>query len=209
MELNTFGDIQSLNLRRIMPEHIKVNIDLSMGSVSVECSESAFQEILQRIEEFIPKLLTSFPAQERKNGSPLSPLSLPAESEDALPDVAKTNKRRGKARPASTYKMVDLGVDDNAKREFKKVFESNAPKSQNDQVLLCAYWLNKTLTRDAFTDDDIFTALRTAGALKIPSRIESVISNLKLENKLLGERGKYKITHIGEDFVNNDLSKGK
>jgi hypothetical protein len=186
-----------------MSEHIKVNVDVSTGAVSIECPEAALEAILSRVAEFMPKL-AALRAPEPEN--PVQS-SEDRTSNPQSPDEGKPGSRRGSKQKAAspTYKMVDLGIGDDAKRTFKKWFDEKKPRSQNDQVLLCAFWLNKTLKRDTFTDDDVFTALRTAGVPKIPARIESVISNLKLENRLVGEKGKYKINHIGEDFINNEL----
>jgi hypothetical protein len=182
-------------------ETVKVHIDISTGNVGIECSEAAFDAILNRVADFVPKLAT-LRAAHRENADPPKAPGPARPTNAAQTEVASTRASRRKQLPV--YKMTDLGTDDDTKRSFKKHFESKGPKNQKDQLLLCAFWLNKTLRKDTFTDDDIFTALRTAGAPKIPPRIESVISNLKLENKLAGERGKYRITHIGEDFVNND-----
>lgn len=185
-----------------MAENVKVNIDVSAGTVAVECPEAALEGILTRVAEFIPKLIAPRGAPTPRDGAQPPPQQRPTG-----PDESETGGagKRAPKRKTSVYKMTELGADDDAKRSFKKFFEGKKPKSQNDQLLLCAFWVNKTLARDTFTDDDVFTALRAAGAPRIPTRIESVISNLKLENKLVGDRGKYKITHIGEDFVNNDL----
>src|SRR5208282_1748785 len=185
-----------------MAENVRVNIDLSTGNVSIDCAEAAFESTLNRVFEFLPKL-AAFRSAQKTSGAALAQ-DPPAQLADTG-EATAAGKRPPKRTPAPVYKMTDLGVDDDIKRNFKKFFEAKKPKNQNDQVLLCAFWLNKTVGRDTFTDDDVFTALRSAGALKIPGRIESVISNLKLENKLGGDGGKYRITHIGEDFVNNDL----
>ncbi len=189
----------------LMSENVKINIDLSTGTVQIECPETAFESTLNRVEQFLPKL-QSFRAERMVNDAP----KIPPQAESGRDagrdgDGTKATRGQGKRRPTPVYKVTELGADDNAKREFKNFYESKKPQNQNDQVLLCGFWLNITLKRDTFTDDDVYTALRAAGAAKIPSRIESVISNLKLESKLVGEQGKYKTTHIGEDYVNNDL----
>jgi len=186
-----------------MTDNVKVNIDVSTGNIGIDCPEAAFEGILNRVVELLPKL-AAFRSAQKPNGAAGAQDPPPAQLVDPG-ETAAAGKRLPKRTPAPIYKMTDLGVDDDIKRTFKKFFEAKKPKNQNDQVILCAFWLNKTVGRETFTDDDIFTALRSAGAPKIPGRIESVISNLKLENKLGGERGKYRITHIGEDFVNNDL----
>jgi hypothetical protein len=185
-----------------MTENVKVTIDISTGNVGIECPETAFETILNGLADFIPKLASFRPSDKQENDS--QSFEQPSQSDDAVETVAG-NKRASKRKPLPVYKMTDLGVDDEAKSNFNKFFDSKGPRNQSDQLLLCAFWLNKTLKRETFTDDDAFTALRAAGVPKIPPRIESVISNLKLENKLIGERGKYRINHIGEDFVGNDL----
>jgi hypothetical protein len=185
-----------------MAETVKVNIDIASGSVAIECPETAFESILKQVADLMPNL-ASFRSAIGQQPVPNSNNVTLLQPDD---ESASGGKRGSKRKQLPVYKTSDLGVDDEAKRAFKKFFESKNPKSQNDQVLLCAFWINKTLGRESFTDDDIFTALRAAGVPKIPARIESVISNLKLENKLVGERGKYRINHIGEDFVNNELA---
>ncbi len=188
-----------------MTENVKVNIDFTTGNVGIDCPEPAFEGILNQVVEALPKLAALRSVQKANVAAQSQAQQLPPSHPVDNREGTAAEKRPPKRTPTPVYKMTDLGVDDDIKRAFKKFFEAKKPKNQNDQVLLCAYWLNKTVGRETFTDDDVFTALRSAGALKIPGRIESVISNLKLENKLAGERGKYKITHIGEDFVNNDL----
>ena len=188
-----------------MSENVKVDIDLSIGSVQIECPLHAFENTLTRVEESLPRLFALRPMTPRNVADDPSTDLADQEADAGATDGDKNAKRVGKRRPTPVYKMSELGVDDDAKRKFKKFFDAKEPKNQNDQVVLCAFWLNRTLNRATFTDDDVFTSLRTAGAPKVPSRIESVISNLKLESMLVGERGKYKITHIGEDYVNGRL----
>lgn len=186
-----------------MSETIKVNIDISGGNLAIECSDAAFETVLNQIADFVPRL-SSLGFGVGRRGSHNSNAQVVTPEED-IDEAAPAGKRGAKRKQAPVYKMTDLGADDEAMRAFKQLFESKKPRGQGDQILLCAFWINKTLGRETFTDDDIFTALRAAGVPKVPARIESVISNLKLESKLVGERGKYRINHIGEDFVRNDL----
>jgi hypothetical protein len=200
-------------------EQVKINLNLSTGEVAIEAPASALDSIFDRLESFLPKLVSEFELNEANQREPNSETDASASededngTEEQMPTKADEQKKAPKKRnskPSSTkpqsYKTVDLGLSPQERTEFKDFYISKAPKTQNDHVLVVIYWLLKNTDREKLTVDEIFTGLRTVGE-RIPKRITSVLSNLSIGSYITKENNEPTLLHIGEDYVDHDLPK--
>jgi len=200
-------------------EQVKINLNLSTGEVAIEAPASALDSIFDRLESFLPKLVSEFELNEANQREPNSETDASASedegngTEEQMPTKADEQKKAPKKRsskPSSTkpqsYKTVDLGLSPQERAEFKDFYISKAPKTQNDHVLVVIYWLLKNTDREKLTVDEIFTGLRTVGE-RIPKRITSVLSNLSIGSYITKENNEPTLLHIGEDYVDHDLPK--
>lgn len=202
-----------------MAEQVKIDLNLSTGEVAIEAPASALESIFDRLESFLPKLVSEFESNEGKKREPGSEIDgsvdkdEQAETEEKGPPKADEQKKAAKKKASKSsstkpqsYKTVDLGLSPEQRSEFKQFYESKAPKTQNDHVLVIIYWLLKNTAREKVTVDEIFTGLRTVGE-RIPKRLTSVLSNLSLGSYITKENNEPTLLHIGEDYVDHDLPK--
>lgn len=182
---------------------VKVDLDLSSGKISVVCPEESLTRVFEAVESFLPKLTTSRESMKAEAGDGSS-----AAGSEKTENYEPRGKRGGSS-SKPTYSTVELGLGKDQEREFKKYYDGKNPQNQNDQTLVVMYWLQQNAKKDIFDPNEIFTGFRKVGA-KVPARIESVLSNLILEGKVVSAGGgKYKLNHIGEDRVDKELPASK
>jgi len=196
-------------------EQVKISISLSTGEVTIEAPSSALGEIFDRLESFVPRLREI--AQSTKEHEPESDGGDSSEG-DAQPVVTATELATGTGKKSKvgkgssgkpeSYKAVDLKLTPEQRADFKEFYNSKAPETQNDHILVVMYWLLKNANREKVTMDEIYTGLRTADA-KIPKRISSVLSNLALGAYISKENNEPKLLSVGEDHVLLNLPKKK
>ena len=120
---------------------------------------------------------------------------------------ATTSNRRSGANVS--YSLVDIGLtqeDRDNLNEFYGSYKDKA-KSKTDQILVLIYWANKNKLIDEFDTEIVFTLLRTVGE-NTSFHIPPTLNNMLSRNKYLksgSTKGKYSITHIGEDRVTHGL----
>ena len=194
------------------------NITIHLSKTA--CGEISIQTPVDLLDTVLAKLgvsslnsagVSATPIAENAPSSADSPASSDIAAKNAEP-VAHADKNATKHRkPASskhaeTFHMVDLGLDEQSRLSLRAFYNEKNPSSQNEQILVVMAWLKANAERDCLSKDAIFTALRTVDA-KIPARITSVISNLRIAGKITIGHDGYKILHTGEDFVKFDLPK--
>lgn len=198
-----------------MTEQVKISISLSTGEVTIEAPSSALGEIFDRLESFVPRLREI--AQSAKEHESESDGGYSGEGDN--PPVAKaaepatgagkkSKAGKGSSGKPESYKAVDLKLTPDQRAAFKEFYNSKAPETQNDQLLVVMYWLLQNTDREKVTMDEIFTGLRTVDA-KIPKRISSVLSNLAIGAYISKENNEPKLLHVGEDHVLHNLPKKK
>lgn len=200
-------------------EQVKINLNLSTGEVAIDAPASALDSIFDRLELFLPKLVSDFESNVGKRREPSPEIGASVDDDEEAEAEEKTlpkedeykkspKKRASKSSSAKpqSYKTVDLGLSPEQRADFKGFYESKAPRTQNDHVLVVIYWLLKNTDRERLTVDEIFTGLRTVGE-RIPKRITSVLSNLSIGSYITKENNEPTLLHIGEDYVDHDLPK--
>lgn len=198
-----------------MTEQAKISICLSTGEVTIEAPSSALGEIFDRLESFVPRLREI--AQSAKEHESQTAGGDSSEG-DAQPVVKagelatgaskKSKAGKGSSGKPESYKAVDLKLTQDQRAAFKEFYNSKAPETQNDHILVVMYWLLQNTDREKVTMDEIFTGLRTVDA-KIPKRISSVLSNLAIGAYISKENSEPKLLHVGEDHVLHNLPKKK
>ena len=198
-----------------MTEQVKISISLSTGEVTIEAPSSALGEIFDRLESFVPRLREiAQSAKEHESESDggdsgegdNQPVAKAAEPATGAGRKSKAGK--GSSGKPESYKAVDLKLTPEQRAAFKEFYNSKAPETQNDQLLVVMYWLLQNTDREKVTMDEIFTGLKTVDA-KIPKRISSVLSNLAIGAYISKENNEPKLLHVGEDHVLHNLPKKK
>lgn len=204
-----------------MSETVKIQIDLKSGTVLVEAPPEALDTVFDRIENFIPRLseateeliseavdIKSFEEETRNQTDKQNTKDNQESKSEETKKTVKKQKRRSGGSKTETFKIVDLGLDESQRADFRSFYESKTPKNQNNQVLVIMYWLSKKANKTLLSKEEIFTGFKTVGA-RVPARISSVISNLMMDGKIIPDGGKYSLHHTAEDFVTHDLPERK
>lgn len=109
----------------------------------------------------------------------------------------------------TAYTIVDLGLEEEQRQEFKQYLLSFKGINNMEHVVLIAYKLTQYGVAE-FNGDIIFTALRIAD-LPTSFDLKAALNNAKnLKNYFVSgkEAGMYKLYHLGEDHA-KELEKGR
>lgn len=121
--------------------------------------------------------------------------------------ISKASKT--KASVISRYENIDLGLDANKRQELKEYYSNFKLSTNVQKIYVLSYWLKEVANITEIDTNTIFSALRIVGE-KVSFNIPQAFTDIQHRNQYListGEKGKYKITPIGEDYVNYELSK--
>lgn len=125
------------------------------------------------------------------------------------------NKRKAsrasktKAYVISKYENIDLGLDARKRQELKEYYSNFKLSTNVQKIYVLSYWLKEVANITEIDTNTIFSALRIVGE-KVSFNIPQAFTDIQHRNQYIistGEKGKYKITPIGEDYVNYELSK--
>lgn len=133
---------------------------------------------------------------------------------DILKRSVETNQQKSKKGQRTytkvNYQMVELNLDQNARDELKKYFESFGKTNNIEKALILADWLKNNASIEEVNEHVVYSALRTVGQ-STSFDIKAAIANGSNRNSyfVAGEKpGYYKVHHIGEDHI-RDLARKK
>ncbi|MGX8701809.1 hypothetical protein [Caproiciproducens sp.] len=200
-----------------MAENVTIQLNITTGEILIQAPAESLDTIFSKLESFVPnmvevheKLVSDEPNE--KNDTQNSPDDENSDkTKDNLPPVedvkgGSKKKRSSSSKKPESLKMVELGLEETQRQDFRKFYTDKNPKSQNEQILVIMYWLKNNANKNAFSKDEIYTGLRTVDA-KVPTRISSVLSNLGIDGKIISNDDGFHLHHTGEDFVKFDLPK--
>lgn len=193
-----------------MSDVVKVQINLKDGTFSVEAPADSLEKVFSHLEKFIPSITQTNPSsanQDNNNNAPEQSEVVEKDNPQSA-EKSKAKKPGGSKKAPERLNNVELKLSQEQREQFKEFYTQKKPGSQNDLVLVVMYFLIKETKETHVSKDEIFTGIRTVGE-KAPTRLSSVLTNLKLAGKILSvENGKYfKLHHTGEDYVNLGLPK--
>jgi len=106
---------------------------------------------------------------------------------------------------------VDIGEKKGADLDTLSIaefYKQKQPKDHNETVVVFAYWLTKKEQKEEFTPKDISTCYDSAKVSR-PKNIHQHIQRAAGTKKAWlmpgSEKGRYKLTITGEEFVENEL----
>lgn len=115
--------------------------------------------------------------------------------------------RSSKGRKAESYSRVDLGLTKDQHQALAEFYRAKNPTIQNDQVAVVMYWLLTNTDRETLSRAEIFSAMRGIPGVRVPKRLTSVLSNLRLEGLVLGDGDELSLHHLGDHHVEQVLPK--
>lgn len=122
----------------------------------------------------------------------------------------KSIKRtKGKVTITSTYEMINLNMTEEQRKNLKQYYSDFALSTNVQRICVLCYWYMKNIGLNEFDTNTIFTLLRTVQE-KASFNIPQAFSDIQKRTQYLvstGEKGKYKLTPIGEDYVTETLMK--
>jgi hypothetical protein len=202
--------VHSICREKKVSDPVKLDINLTTGVVSIECSEAVLDNVFEKIESFLPVLADVRDSlsgdrsgkgpqeQGQQSGAAASDASVPSQTPPAA------SERVRKPRSPATYQVVDFGLDKEGIRNFKQFYVDKASKSKTDQVITIAYWLAKNAQRNGVDGNDVYSGLKLVDA-RTNFDIAPALSRLKANGKMKLSDGKYLVTPKGEDYVEHEL----
>lgn len=123
----------------------------------------------------------------------------------------KQNNAGGKRKinVPTNYQLVELGLESTKRQELNDFYFEIKPKNKTDQIILLFYWMNKNNNMRAIDTNIAYSLLKTVQETTT-FNIKQCLINAKSQANYLkpsGEKGKYELTHIGEDYVEHSLLK--
>jgi folylpolyglutamate synthase/dihydropteroate synthase len=199
-----------------MSENVGIKINIKDGNIEIQAPVESLEMIFDKLGAFIPKFAdaqTMMVDSDHKDTvvdeekQPENAINVIQEKQSKEEKTVKKEKSSA-SKKKETYKTVELNVSSEKRDEFREFYKVKNPSSQNDQVLTVMYWLAKHANKPITNKDEIYTGLRTVNE-RIPGRISSVLSNLRIEGKVVleGNGTGYRLHHTGEDYVERDLPK--
>ncbi len=113
----------------------------------------------------------------------------------------KRKRTNGKHYTKQSFKIIELGLSEDQRTDFKTIFNNFKKISNMEKVLIISHWLKKNLNNDEVDANTIFTMLRIADA-SASFDIKATLRNAKHINAYYvagSKKGNYKLHHIGED----------
>ena len=118
----------------------------------------------------------------------------------------KKKSSKSKSNTTETYSLVELNLSQDERNAFGEFYATHVPTNNQDKTVVIAKWLKEIKGIEEVDKDIIFTSLRTLGestSFDIGKALHNA-KNLK-SYYVLTDAGKFKITHIGEDYVVRDM----
>lgn len=187
---------------------IKLHLDVTEGTLDLECSGEDFETVMARIEGMMKNLASAphrkplpnveGPADVKQD---TSEVELDAGSDDK--PVKKTRRRKGGGHSAN-WQVIDNLLDDEQRAKLKQFFAEKDPSTQNDKVAVLAFKLEELTGRPAFDGNEIHTAFQAVGE-KTPANLSGVFGNMAGKDMGKVVDKKWTPNFKSKDRVNHDL----
>ncbi len=123
--------------------------------------------------------------------------------------IQASKKARTKVTITSTYEMLELNLSEEQRKKLKEYYSDFTLSTNVQRICVLSYWYKQNIGINEFDTNTIFTLLRMVQE-KASFNIPQAFSDIQNRSQYLvstGEKGKYKLTPIGEDYVTDDLMK--
>lgn len=199
-----------------MADNVSIQINMENGELLVQAPAEALETVFAKLDSILPKLADLHKKFVSESVEPIQAEDTSVTEAQNLQGAIDLHneslkrpskrKRTAASKKPESFKMVDLGLDEKQRTQFKAFYGQKNPQGQNEQLLVIMAGLKNFGGKEYLTKDEIYTGLKTVNA-KVPARISSVLSNLRIEGRIISEAEGYRIHHTGEDFVKFDLPK--
>lgn len=185
-----------------------ISLKIQSGETIIELSGESkeVKEILQDIKENGLRYLSSNINEISKLNVPKSKMNENDYKANKTQTIKKS-RTKVKGTITSTYEMIDLELTDNQRKNLKEYYSSFSLSTNVQRICVLCYWYKNNIGDNEFDTNTIFTLLRTVQE-KASFNIPQAFSDIQKRNQYLvstGEKGKYKLTPIGEDYVTEEL----
>ncbi len=121
--------------------------------------------------------------------------------------VTKKKASKSKSSTTETYSLVELDLSQDERNMLTEFYTTHAPTNNQDKTVVIAKWLKDAKGIDEINKDIVFTVLRTLGE-STSFNINQTLLNAKNQKSYFtsSKAGKFKINHIGEDYVDRDMA---
>ncbi len=128
--------------------------------------------------------------------------------EDTTNKTAKRMRNKNGNKPSKQVSIPDLNLSAEEQDSFADFYFKRPHETHTDKVTLIAYWLKKNKSIEAIDQHKISQLLTSIGE-SASFKISDALNNAKKQKKYLvstGSKGEYRITKLGLEHVEKDLS---
>ena len=121
----------------------------------------------------------------------------------------KTKSKNNKTtkNPITKYEFIDLNLSTEDKKNLVDLFINKENLKATEKVTLASYWYKKQKNEKVINKDSIYSILKNAN-ISTSFNIQGALINAKTRNNYFypsNNNGEYEISHIGEEYVENNL----
>lgn len=105
------------------------------------------------------------------------------------------------------YEFIDLNLSTEDKKNLVDLFFEKDNLKATEKVALASYWYKKQKNENAVNKDIVYSILKNAN-MSTSFNIQGALINAKKRNNYFypsNNNGEYEISHIGEEYVENNL----
>lgn len=121
----------------------------------------------------------------------------------------KTKSKNNKTtkNPITKYEFIDLNLSTEDKKILVDLFVDKENLKATEKVTLASYWYKQQKNEKVINKDTIYSILKNAN-ISTSFNIQGALINAKTRNNYFypsNNNGEYEISHIGEEYVENNL----
>ncbi len=121
----------------------------------------------------------------------------------------KKSRTKSKGTITAKYEMIDLHLTEDQRKKLKEYYSNFTLSTNVQRICVLSYWYKENTDINEFDTNTIFTLLRMVQE-KASFNIPQTFSDIQHRSQYLvstGEKGKYKLTPVGEDYVSENIAK--
>ncbi len=115
-----------------------------------------------------------------------------------------TKKSEKKNKKVNKYELIKFDLNSEKRRELQQLYNSPEVSSNKDRILLAMHLFKDIVPDGLYSYNHVFSIFKTVGE-KIPKNLNQIIINLKNDSYLFKNGIMYELSHVGEDYIQDNI----